>query len=266
MICPLCQSTSTQYQFSTNEFHGRYAKTNSVFIYYRCQSCQSIFPDISKINLGSFYTSTYRHQPNLLEKILIKINFLYLNLIVKSIFKNKTISVLDIGCGHGDYLNQLPPKYKKTGIDIKIDYKNSNLIEADFLHYKFNTKFDLIIFSHSWEHFTNPSLALTLASKLLNKNGAVFISTPVSNSYSFIINPSQAFHLDPPRHVFIPNSKYLKIILSKYFSIVTDTSISFEFPLDLFWTIKNSKHKYLLPLFPILKLIKPETKLFICRH
>lgn len=266
MICPLCLSSSNIYQFSTNEFHGRYTKTKSIFKYYRCLSCHSIFPDIFKIKLSSYYSSTYRHNPSLLEKILIKINFLYLNLITKFLFKNKNIAVLDIGCGSGDYLNQLPKKYKKTGIDIKIDIKKSNLIEADFLQYKFNTKFDLIIFSHSLEHFVNPPLALSLAKKLLNNNGAIIISLPISNSYSFKINSSKAFHLDPPRHVFIPNSKYFKKILSKYFSIVTDTSIPFEFPLDLFWTIKNSKYKYLLPIFPILKIIKPETKLFICHR
>jgi len=266
MICPLCHLSSNKYQFSTNEFHGQYTKTNSIFKYYQCLDCQSIFPDISKINLKNYYSSTYRHQPHIIESILVKLNFLYLNLITKFLFKNKNISVLDIGCGSGDYLNQLPPNYKKTGIDIKIDNKKTNLIQADFLQYKFKAKFDLIIFSHSLEHMVNPTKAILKAKSLLKNNGKIIISLPVNDCYSFIINPAKAFHLDPPRHVFVPNSKYFKKMLSKHFSAVSSLFIPYEFPLDLFWSLINNQTKYLLTLFPLLKIIKPETKLFICHR
>ncbi|MDO8610161.1 MAG: methyltransferase domain-containing protein, partial [bacterium] len=208
----------------------------------------------------------YRHIPSFIENLIIKFNFLQLNLITKYIFNNKSISVLDVGCGAGDYLKQLPKNYKKTGIDIKIDNKKSKLIEADFTKYNFNKKFDLINFSHSLEHFTNPTFAISKSFNLLNKNGVVIISLPVSDSFSFRFNSKKAFHLDPPRHIFIPNTSKFKKILQNNFSQVSTISILFEFPLDLFWTLVNSKYKYLIPIFPILKIIKPETKLFICRR
>lgn len=266
MICPLCNSQEIEYIFTTNEFHGKYTKTSDKFKYYKCLNCQSIFPDIDNVNLKDFYKTNYRHHPKLIEKIIIKTNFIIQNTILKLLFGNKSISILDVGCSTGDYLNQLPNYYKKTGIDIKIDDKKSKLIEADFLKHNFNKKFDIINFSHSLEHFINPSLAISRAYNLLNKNGVVIISLPVSDSFSFILNPTKAFHLDPPRHVFIPDTYKFKKIIQNTFSSVKILSIPFEFPLDLFWTLKNSQYKYLIPIFPLLKILKPETKLFVCRR
>lgn len=266
MTCPLCQSTNSKYQFITNEFHGHYTNSKDVFRYYQCQKCLSIFPDISKINITDFYTKSYRQKSNILEKFIVKINFIQQYILIKLIFKSKKISILDVGCGAGNFLKQLPNTYSKTGIDIKIDDPKSKLIQADFLKYKFNQKFDLITFNHSLEHLLNPQKALTKAKSLLNKNGIIIIDIPVSDSCSFLLNPSKAFHLDPPRHIFIPNTDKFKNILIKYFPKVTIKSNPLEFPLDLFWTLKNSRKKFLLPIFPLLKILKPETKLYICQN
>jgi len=266
MICPLCNSHEIKYIFTTNEFHGKYSPSPDKFKYYQCLNCQSLFPNIDNINLKEFYKTNYRHLPKLIEKIIIKLNFFFQNTLLKILFKNKSISILDVGCGNGDYLNQLSKKYKKTGIDIKIDNKKSKLIQADFLKYKFSKKFDVINFSHSLEHLINPQLAITRAHSLLNKNGVVIISLPVVDSYSFIINPKKAFHLDPPRHIFIPDTTKFKQILQNKFFNVKIFSIPFEFPLDLFWTLINSQYKFIIPIFSILKLLKPETKLFVCRR
>jgi len=264
--CPVCQSKNTIYKFISNDFHGKFSKSKNKFKYYQCQNCLTIFPDISKVNLKKYYDSTYRHKINFIESILINTNYKIINLLIKIIFKNKKISVLDVGCGNGNYLKQLPKKYKTLGIDIKIDKENPKLIESDFIKYKFKNKFDLIIFSHSLEHFINPIMAINKAKKLLNNKGIVIISIPISDSLSFKINPSKAYHLDPPRHIFIPNSKLFNKILLTYFSSVKTLYHPFEFILDLFWTIYYSKNKLLLPFFPILKIIFPETKLFICRR
>ena len=265
MTCPLCQSSNYKFRFTTNQFHGHYIKTKDYFKYYQCNKCLSIFSDISKTNLTDFYTKNYRQKSSILERVFTKINFVQLYLLIFTQFKFRRISVLDVGCGTGEFLDKLPHYYSKTGIDIKINDPNSKLIQSDFLKYKFAHKYDLITFNHSLEHLVNPIKAITKAKSLLNHDGVVIISIPVSDSYSFKLNPQKAFHLDPPRHIFIPDSKKLKKILLKYFSKVAVLVFPFEFPLDLFWTLKN-KHKYLLPIFPILKIFKSETKLFICRQ
>ena len=230
-----------------------------------CQNCLSIFPDISKINLCDYYTASYRHDENFFEKIVNKLNYLPKLNIIKSIFNSKNISILDVGCGNGNFLKELPQGYNKTGIDIKIDNQKQNLLQADFLKHKFKQKYDLICFWHSLEHFVKPIDAIIKAKKLLNKNGVIIISVPVSDSFSFKFNQNKAFHLDPPRHIFIPNTNKFKNILNNYFSIVKITSQPFEFPLDLFWTLKTSHYQYLIPTFPVLKLIHTETKIYICK-
>ncbi|MFA7301107.1 MAG: class I SAM-dependent methyltransferase [Candidatus Shapirobacteria bacterium] len=266
MICPLCQQNKGVYAFTTNEFHGKYSSSKNIFKFYRCQKCFSYFPDITKININNYYTPTYRHTVSFIEKFFIHRNYNTQIKIIDNLFHSKQVSLLDVGCGNGEFINNLPKSYFKTGIDIKIDKPKPSLIQDDFIDHQFTDKFNLITFWHSLEHFTNPIAAIIKAKNILQNNGYIIISIPVSDSASFKLNPSKAYHLDPPRHIFIPNTIQFKKILGKYFSSVKVIDLPYEFPLDLYWTLKNSHKKYLIPIFPILKYIFPETKLFLCRR
>ena len=73
-------------------------------------------------------------------------------------FDKNNFSVLDVGCGLGDFylfLKKKKNKFRYTGIDInetfikkcKRKYKNVNFINSHFLRYKIKTKPDYIIIS-----------------------------------------------------------------------------------------------------------------------
>ena len=73
-------------------------------------------------------------------------------------FQKDNFSVLDVGCGLGDFyyfLKKKKIKFKYTGIDINEDfiykckkkYKNVNFIKSHFLKYKITNKPDYIIIS-----------------------------------------------------------------------------------------------------------------------
>ncbi len=75
-------------------------------------------------------------------------------------FDKDQFSVLDIGCGLGDFYKFLKSKkikFKYTGLDLnkffieecKKKYKSANFINTNFLNFKFKTKPDYIITSGS---------------------------------------------------------------------------------------------------------------------
>lgn len=256
MLCPLCNSQTSKYIFSSINFHGRHHFNSQIISFRQCLTCNCIFPDI-KINpffYQKYYPPRYHQQSSFLEKIWLSFN-LY--------FKNKLIPpnsiLLDVGCGTGEFLKSLPLSIKATGIDLNPTIiQNKLIIQDDFLKHSFNTKYDIITFWHSLEHFSNPQIIINKSISLLNKHGKIFITLPNTNSLAFKISQNTWFHLDPPRHLFLPNNQNIKHIFPKNYSLkISYTPL--EFPLDLFWSLKNKP--YLRLLYPLLKILDRQTML-----
>ena len=96
--------------------------------------------------------------------------------------------VLDVGCSTGRLLSAFhmyDGNLELHGIDIDPGAKDlapewlhDNVIIGNFLEHDFVHKFDIITMKFVIEHLTNPNAFIERASKLLNKNGVLFISTP----------------------------------------------------------------------------------------
>lgn len=261
MKCPLCQSSNNIQIFTAPNVHGRHEYGREKFKFYECRQCQCIFPKviINQKFYQKFYPQKYNSKSSTLEKIYSSFNYF---LRKKYLPKNGTL--LDVGCGPGNYLKSLPPSIKATGIDINVPPGiNLNIIKADFLKYKFSTKYDVITFWHSLEHFSNPKITINKAINLLNKQGRIIISLPNINSLAFKLGKIYWFHLDSPRHLFLPSNKNIQYLFPKnsHFKI---KYFPFEFPLDLFWSLKN--FPYLRIIYPILKCFDHETMTVIYQN
>lgn len=103
----------------------------------------------------------------------------------------KTLNILDVGCGWGNFLEVL----KKQGINYKgIDSSNEAIaicrskglniekILLQDLSSKEKNKYSAITFFQVMEHVTNPLPILEAAKKLLKKNGIILITTPNNDS------------------------------------------------------------------------------------
>ena len=258
MKCPICNSDKNTKIFTASNVHGRHQINSQKIAILKCDECSCIFPKIKTDK--NFYKKYYpkNYQTPTKNKFLIKIyqnfNYHYQN---KLIPQNSIL--LDVGCGQGDFIKQLPKGINAYGIDIN-PLINKNIIKDDFLKHRFSKKFNIITFWHSLEHFKNPKKALDKAINLLKPNGKILISIPNTNSFAFNLGQRNWFHLDPPRHLFLPNSQNIKKLFPKN-SKINLYFHSFEFPLDLFWSLK--KHPYLRIIYPILKIFDHETMMVV---
>ncbi len=220
--------------------------TNEEFGYYECEHCKSL--QIKKIpeNLGQYYQQEY-YSFNTMNKIIKKVKFylyehyLYGNFIGKILSKfiedNKELliilsellkdnritensRILDIGCGNGDFLDDL----------ANVGFKNLNgmepYIEQDIQTESFTIfknflsdfypkeKYDLIFLKDSLEHMDNPYDNLLKVKSLLSSNGAILISIPVKTEYFWDLYGVNWFQLDAPRHLIIPTLDGIKNLMN----------------------------------------------------
>jgi SAM-dependent methyltransferase len=254
MTCPLCLSKKNLTLFSATNFHGRHKLDSQKFIFKKCLKCGCIFPiiKVDKNYYQKYYPKNYQIKNSFLGKTWQKISFLF-----KKYFIPDNISLLDVGCGQGDFLKSLSSTINATGIDLNpILSSDIKTIKDDYLKHHFTQKYDLITFWHSLEHFSNPRQAINKSLSLLKKHGHILISIPNTNSLAFKIAQNKWFHLDPPRHLFLPNDQNIRKLFpkTKHLKIYY---LPFEFPLDLFWSLK--KKPYLRLIYPLLKLFDHET-------
>ncbi|KKQ70791.1 hypothetical protein A2192_00345 [Candidatus Nomurabacteria bacterium RIFOXYA1_FULL_35_17] len=281
--CLVCHYPNPVFLFNSKNKHGRHLLSVNKFKIFQCQNCHSLLLDTTNLKIDqefykTFYPSDYYLNQN---KILntfttyyTKISFFFIKLLI-SIHLPKNIKhpkVFDIGCGSGEFLSQLPSKYKKYGIDInpisaqliqnhKIKFQIKDFLQSN----PKSNYYHLVTAFHVIEHIANPQLFLQKIYKSLKPGGLALISFPNSNSFGSKLGKQNWFHLDSPRHLFIPNKTSIHILLTKYnLKFSRFYHPYFDYPLDLFWSLPNLLTKIIvLPFYPIFKLFDQETLLLI---
>jgi len=175
--CPICSNLTrlkTQLKFVSLHF---------------CKNCKHRFTDPKSVIYSENYENKYflKSHNNWFKYPDYK---LY-NTLKKKIENNfhKNFSVLDVGCGNGNFLKYLSKNFKKielTGID---HYKNKKNKKINFLHGDIskNTKlkkYDLVLSNAVIEHIEDVSKFIKLQKKLCKKNG--FIINVTINESAFL--------------------------------------------------------------------------------
>ena len=119
---------------------------------------------------------------------------------MRGYLKNST-SVLDYGCGSGDFVKYLRSK----SIDAYGYEPNYNFCEHDFLTNREgwkNKKYEVIVLWHVLEHIHNPFDLIQSLKKRLNKKGKILIAIPNFKSFDSKYYGKFWAGYDTPRHLW----------------------------------------------------------------
>ncbi len=180
-----------------------------------CINCGLVYinPRPTQESMRYFYPDNFhkeKHGGENPERLLSQTNFLP---------KLSSETVLDIGCGQGDFLNFLKSKYPDTslyGVDYFVKDINSKNIQffnkllAD-CHFEDNY-FDLITAWAVFEHLHSPDVYFNEVSRILKKEGKfIFLVTNSESLYG-----KYAYIEDIPRHTYHFSKKTLQNYAKKY--------------------------------------------------
>lgn len=184
------------------------------------------FPEINNLDRyyeSEDYISHTDSSRNLFEKMYQLVKKKTLNDKINWIknFKKESLSILDIGCGTGDFLNTakkegwnvygFEPNEKAKEISKS---KNINLID-DLNSYESNS-FDVITMWHVLEHVYDLDSQINQIKKLLKKDGLLIIAVPNYKSYDAKYYKSNWAAYDVPRHLWHFSKTSIKKIFNNY--------------------------------------------------
>ena len=147
-------------------------------------------------------------------------------------FKNKNDTVLEIGSPTDkilkyidDYSNWILLDPNAKDYTNTLIYKDKNIKSINSFFSKdtsFDFKVDTIIHSHLLEHLYNPCELLSNMSKILDKDGSIFISVPNLHSYSFNmvflgLHFEHTYFLNEINMLYLCNKCNLQIVNKEYY-------------------------------------------------
>ncbi|APY10984.1 methyltransferase [Seonamhaeicola sp. S2-3] len=171
------------------------------------------------------YISHTDSKRNLFEKIYHLVRRIALNKKLKLInsFKTENKSLLDFGCGTGDFLQTAQKNsWLVTGIEPNEDARNiankktnNSVFNSEaFFKLKENT-FDVITLWHVLEHLPNLEEHVNILKKLLKPNGVLIIAVPNYKSYDAQFYKQFWAAFDVPRHLWHFNKTSIFKLFSK---------------------------------------------------
>ena len=242
MKCPICNNEKENKKYFVKEMQQGLREE---FEYIECSNCGCLYIKEIPSNISKYYDINYAphvHKNNAIDKIKEKIYALYLsnNKIIKFIqgdnvtittkfwnslssegIINKNSSILDVGCGDGEFLTILKKGGFKdlTGVDLFIDETNMQkgikIFQSSLENFHPKRKYDLIISNHAFEHMDHQLENLKCFENLVNDNGIIVIRIPVKTQPFWNKYSVNWYQLDAPRHFYLHTLKSFKILCDK---------------------------------------------------
>ncbi len=129
-----------------------------------------------------------------------------------------TASILDVGCGGGSFLRAIRTLgfERLLGVDAfvprELHYKDGiRVLKTTLPEFHSDSRWDVIMFHHSFEHMANPHEVLRAVARLLAEEGVCLIRIPVVSLAweRYGINWVQ---LDAPRHLYLHSTESLRLV------------------------------------------------------
>ena len=215
--CPVCGSPSMQRIGEAED----YLVSNETFILTQCDNCSFVFTNprpeektILKYYKSDDYISHTDRTRGLFERVYILVRAYMLKRKYKIIReltpKEEKITLLDFGCGTGEFLLYLQKhnvigfgyepnetareKARKKGISV---LSNRN----DLITHQFKSKFNVITLWHVLEHIHDLKSQIRLFHDALSLNGLIIAAVPEYRSYDAKFYGFKWAAWDVPRHL-----------------------------------------------------------------
>ena len=245
--CPMCGSGNKKSILKTKDRDPRGLKLDKTFHLVKCLDCSLCFIENmpKKEELARYYGREYYAQKNFSNKLMNKIAMLSR----VSKIKAKKGSILDYGCGNGDFLLKMKQEgWNVNGVEFSeagrkmAENKLGIKINDEKWFNKLNKKFDVITLWHVLEHIEMPNETLKKLRKILNKNGLLAMSVPNIDAFQSNIFKKNTFHLDIPRHSVHYSPKSISRLLNtNRFKVIGFNHYSLEYnPFGLIQSFLNS--------------------------
>ncbi len=198
----------------------------------RCPSCKLMAVENMPEDLSPYYSEGYftgdvtldGYIDYDLDKEVSRKTYLeFLDIIEKYLDKKDTISLFEVGCATGFFMDLARQrKWQTAGIDIsqyaiKKAQEKGLIASADVLEsYVPAQKFDVVVMQDVIEHVKDPLDTLRRAADMLEPKGLLLITTPDAGSLWAKVWNKHWHAFVPPQHLFYFSAKNLSPILEKY--------------------------------------------------
>jgi 2-polyprenyl-3-methyl-5-hydroxy-6-metoxy-1,4-benzoquinol methylase len=226
-LCPVCERTS----FATHLLCEDFTVSHETFSIVKCQGCGLLATSPRPLddNLGEYYISdnyvSHTNTSKSLIDVIYRISRRFtlrwkLNLVRRRVTNSKNFSLLDYGCGTGDFLKTCKDEgaaisgFEPSDIARSIAVnKIGNVIASDAAQLK--PGFDTITLWHVLEHVPDLNNILQKLASLLNKHGIIFIAVPNHESPDAQKYANHWAGYDVPRHLWHFSKNNMKLLLRK---------------------------------------------------
>lgn len=198
----------------------------------RCPNCQLLAVENAPADLTPFYTEGYftgdvtldGYMDYDLDKEVTKMTYQnYLTVLEKYLNKQSGISMFEVGCATGFFMDLARQKgWQTEGIDIS-EYAVKKAREKGLLasvaileNYQTDKKFDVVAMQDVIEHVKDPIDLIRRAKSLLTENGLLLITTPDEGSLWARIWGKKWHAFVPPQHLFYFSTKNLSSLLEQH--------------------------------------------------
>ncbi len=252
--CPVCKKKVSKLDCQYKEF-----------LYYKCSYCSLLVfanPPTQKY-LKVLYSKDYARgddkEHNALLSVLMHLPmgakafdilryFIYSSRAKSATSAGPHGSVLDIGCGKGEFLKFMKQKdWDISGLEVSkslvqsaTDLSGGRIYNTELANMKIHRKFDSITMWHVFEHLPNPDAVIKQVSKVLKKDGTLIIEVPHSNSLSYKIFKNNWTLLLVPQHLHFWSKDSFNILLSQN----NFKTISIEYPIHFPFVFISSLVKF----------------------
>ena len=128
---------------------------------------------------------------------------------------------VEIGCGPGNALASFArfrPEWTLEGVDFSAEamtiarkqLPRASLAHGDLIEWITqapSAQYDLVICEHVIEHVEDPQVLFDHLARICAPHGIILLSIPNAGSLTMRLFRAKAFHLETPRHLYIPSHR-----------------------------------------------------------